>query len=61
MAPALAKVAGGYRGERWVGEYSRSWLEGGTAVRRRWIARLRELGYFEVEGMLEPGEGGPRL
>jgi hypothetical protein len=42
-----------------VGEYSRSWLRGGTAKRARMIARLKEIGYLDVPGVLEPAS--PRL
>lgn len=38
--------------------YPREWVEnrGGSAPRARWISRLREIGYFDSPGVLEPEE-----
>ena len=40
--------------------YSRDWLENrdGSPSRARWIARLREVGYFDAPGVIEPDGGG---
>jgi ectoine hydroxylase-related dioxygenase (phytanoyl-CoA dioxygenase family) len=42
--------------------YSREWIEnrGGSPVRARWIARLREVGYFDAEGIVEPEPAAAR-
>lgn len=36
--------------------YPRTWIDGGnpTSARSRWITRLREVGWFDAQGMVEP-------